>query len=217
MMIGPTNYIDMSLSGKSYEEAKKEVKRLWKEITRLKKVIEEHPDSDEMMICPMPGVKISTYRDYLEAAKEYFESQGWEYELTKDEIADKEFNDRLKDVQSIEIDYGGYFGESESRKITFNGNKINVGRDIFNQIPSAKDMNRKFFKGMTKDMLLEELADLHIGEWKKEYEDPCVLDGTQWSVIFKYADGKKRKFEGSNRYPYNFYGFLDIMQVEPRD
>ena len=98
----------------------------------------------------------------------------------------------MKNVQSIEIDYGGYFGRSESRKITFDGNKINVDRDIFNQIPSAKEMNRKFFKGMTKDMLLEELADLHIGEWKKEYENPCVLDGTQWSVIFKYTDGKKK-------------------------
>ncbi len=65
--------------------------------------------------------------------------------------------------------------------------------------------------------MLEELADLHIGEWKKEYEDPCVLDGTQWSVTFKYSGGKKKKFVGDNRYPYNFYSFLDIMQIESRD
>ena len=186
MMIAPISFVNMSLSGKSYEAAKREVRNLWREINRLKKVIEEHPDSDEMMICPMPDVQISTYRDYIEAAKEYFESQGWEYEYTKEEVADKEFNERLKDVQSIEIDYGGYFDGSGSRTIKF-----------------------------TKDLMLEELTELHIGEWKKEYEDHCVLDGTQWSVIFKYTDGKKRKFGGSSRYPYNFYAFLDVMQIDP--
>ena len=217
MMIGPANYIDMYLSGKSYEEAKKELKNLWKEINRLKKVIEEHPESEEMVICPMPAVKISTYRDYLESAREYFESQGWEYEYTKEEIADKEFNDRLKDVQSIKIEYGGYFGGCESRKIIFEDNEIITEREIFNAVPDSKELNRQFYKGMTRDILLSELAEFHIGEWKKEYEDPCVLDGTQWSVVFKYTDGKKRKFEGSNRYPYNFGGFLDVMEIEARD
>ena len=46
MMIGPTSFVNMSLSGKSYEAAKREVRNLWREINRLKKVIEEHPDSD---------------------------------------------------------------------------------------------------------------------------------------------------------------------------
>lgn len=217
MMIGPTSFVNMILSGKSYEAAKREVRNLWREINRLKKVIEEHPDSDEMMICPMPGVKISTYRDYLDAAKEYFELQGWEYELSKEEIADKEFNERLKDVQSIEIDYGGYFGRSETRTITFDGNKINTDRDILGSVQSLRELNRKFYKGITKDMLLELLAELHIGEWKKVYEDHCVEDGTQWTVTFRYTDGKKKKYAGSNRFPYNFYGFLDVMQIEPRE
>ncbi len=215
MMIGPTSFVNMSLSGKSYEVAKREVRNLWREINRLKKVIEEHPDSDEMMIYPMPGVKISTYRDYLEAAKEYFESQGWEYELTKDEIADKEFNDRLKDIQSIEISYGACLGYRDIRKITFDGNKIVFDKDLCGMFLPPDKIKGKIYVDLTKETLLEELADMHIGEWKKEYEDPCVLDGIEWHVDFKYTDGKKRIFRGCNRYPYNFYGFLDIMQIDP--
>ena len=215
MMIGPTNYINMSLSGRSYEAAKREVRTLWREIGRLKKVIEEHPDSDEMMICPMPEVKIGTYRDYLEAAREYFESQGWKYELTKDEIADKEFNDRLKAVQSIEISYGACLGYRDIRKITFDGNKIVFDKDLCGMFLPPDKIKEKLYEGMTKETLLEDLADLHIGEWKKTYDNPNVLDGIEWHVDFKYTDGKKRGFGGCNRYPYNFYGFLDIMQIAP--
>ena len=43
----------------------------------------------------------------------------------------------------------------------------------------------------------------------------CVMDGIDWSVKFIYADGKKRNFSGSNRFPYNFNKFLDLMQIEP--
>ncbi|MBO4920813.1 MAG: hypothetical protein J5372_02740 [Lachnospiraceae bacterium] len=214
MMLGPVNFINGSISGKSYEAAKKEVQSLWKEIRRLKKVMEEEPDSDEMMICPMPPVKISTYRDYLEAARDYFEARGWEYELTKEEAADKEFNDRLKDVQSIEISYGGFLCGGEDRTLTFDGQKIITDSSYVLRVPSEEEMFREFYKGMTKDELLEELKNIHMGEWKKWYEDICVMDGIRWSVVFKYLDGKKRKFSGSNRFPYNFYGFLDVMQME---
>ncbi len=66
---------------------------------------------------------------------------------------------------------------------------------------------------MEKAELLEALADLHLGEWKKEYEDPGVLDGNQWFVVINNFSGKAFKSEGSNRYPYNFYGFLDLMGI----
>ena len=217
MMIGPTSFIYMSISGKSYEAAKEEVQALWKDIRRWKKLIEEVPDAEELMICPSPSVKISTYRDYLEAARDYFESQGWEYELNREEIADKEFNDRLKDVNSISIDYGGFFGGGESRTITFDKDKIIMRRNFTGTVPSREELERKYYEEMTRDELLEELANLHIGEWKKMYDNPLVLDGISWSVTFKYNDGKKKTFCGCNRYPYNFYGFLDVMQIEPLD
>lgn len=124
MMIAPETFVEMELSGMGREEAVREVMSLWEEIRRLKKVIEEEPDSEEMMICPMPDVRISVYRDYIEAAKEYFEFKGWEYEPTEEEIADKAFQDRLQDIQSIIIEYGGYRSGTGKRTISFEGEKI---------------------------------------------------------------------------------------------
>ena len=80
MMIGPESYVDMNIKGKTREEAIKEVKQLRRGIGRLKKMLDEEPRTEEMMEHPMPDTRISVYRDYLNAAKAYFEEQGWEYE-----------------------------------------------------------------------------------------------------------------------------------------
>ena len=216
MMIAPATYVEMELAGKNREQAIKEVKSLWKEIRRLKKIIEEEPDSEEMMICPMPDVRVSVYRDYIEAAREYFKDKGWEYEPEREEIADKALNDRLQDIQSIVIEYGGYLSGTEKRTITFEGEKILAEKVYLLRVPSLEELQEDpsdEFHGMEKAEFLEELADFHLGEWKKEYEDLNVLDGTQWSVMIKFSSGKAFKSCGSNRFPYNFYGFLDLMGI----
>ena len=85
MMIAPATYVEMELAGKNRDQAIKEVKSLWKEIRRLKKIIEEEPDSEEMMICPMPDVRVSVYRDYIEAAREYF-NDTHNYNYTNEQV-----------------------------------------------------------------------------------------------------------------------------------
>lgn len=220
MMIAPATYVEMELAGKSREQAIEEVKSLWKEIRRLKKIIEEEPDSEEMMICPMPDVRVSVYRDYIEAAREYFKDKGWEYEPEREEIADKALNDRLQDIQSIVIEYGGYFGGTEKRTITFEGEKILVEKEYTLRILSPEELQQnpaEEFHDMEKAEFLEEFADLHLGEWEKEYEDLNVLDGTQWSVVIKFSSGKAFKSYGSNRFPYNFSGFLDLVRISESD
>lgn len=215
MMIGPGSYISENIEGKSKEEALKEIKELRDEIKRLKTVIEDKSDAEELMICPGPDVKISVYRDYIEAAKEYFEEQGWEYEPSKEDIKDQEFNDKLDQVESIEVEYGGFFGGGVGLTITFDGEDIRANR-IARPYSADSDMTDKDeFEGMRRKELLDELKDLHIGEWASDYDNPYVLDGTQWTVVFKYAKGRKREFRGSNKYPYNFDRFLDVMEIEP--
>lgn len=44
-----------------------------------------------------------------------------------------------------------------------------------------------------------------------------VLDGTQWSVVIKFSSGKAFKSYGSNRFPYNFSGFLDLVRISESD
>lgn len=146
--------------------------------------------------------------------------KGWEYEPEREEIADKALNDRLQDIQSIVIEYGGYFGGTEKRTITFEGEKILVEKEYMLRIPSPEELQEDSVdesRGMDKAEFLEALADFHLGEWEKEYEDLNVLDGTQWSVVIKFSSGKAFKSNGSNRFPYNFNGFLDLVGISESD
>ncbi|MBQ3718062.1 MAG: hypothetical protein II893_01505 [Methanomicrobium sp.] len=216
MMISPETYVHFSLEGKSEEEADREVKKLRREISYLKRVIEESPEVAEMMD-PSDYVKLGWNMGYLDAAKEYFESQGWEYKPSRAEIADKKFNDRLKDLESIEIEYGtGFLEEGEIRKIEFDNEKILTERFRSYMIPINNDNSQKIFDGMNKSDLLDKLAEIHIGEWKRKYY--CIaLDGYHWHVVFRYSDGKKCRFEGSNSYPYNFDAFLYAVRMKKLD
>ncbi len=220
MMIMHTSYVDNVLVGKSREQAIKEIKSLWKEIRRLKKIIEENPDSIEMKTCPNPIVKIGAYRDCIETAKEYFKSQGWDYEMCREEISGKVFNDQLHDIQSITVKYGGYLCGGEIKTITFEGEKILVDKEYMLRIPNEEEFLQDpsdYFNNMKKNELLEKISWLYLGEWEKEYDDYNVLDGIQWSVVIKFSSGEDFKSSGSNRFPYNFDNFLYLMGMSEKD
>ena len=54
------------------------------------------------------------------------------------------------------------------------------------------------------------LSEVLINEWNNKYEDPNVLDGTQWSFQFKIEE-KTRKITGSNKYPSSWKKFLSAL------
>ena len=44
-------------------------------------------------------------------------------------------------------------------------------------------------------------TQLYLHEWKKKYENPTVLDGTQWQLDINLTNGRVRHYYGSNAYP----------------
>ena len=118
-------------------------------------------------------------------------------------------------MESIEVYYGGYFQGGKWWSISFNGSRIVVD-SIFKHLPEfdGVDLELPSFDDMTRVEFLRKLWDIHMGEWKKEYINPDVLDGTQWSVEIRYNDGKECHFSGSNMYPYNFNEFLELMRKD---
>ncbi len=71
--------------------------------------------------------------------------------------------------------------------------------------------------GLTWQDIIEEMANIYMGEWKSSYVAYNVLDGTQWSVELEYDNGvRMKRLYGSNKYPYNFEKFLDVMEMEKR-
>ena len=214
MMMGPGSYIAEHIQGKTLEEANREVKRLRMEIRRLKSTLEDESQPEGVMVHPSPEVRISVYRDYIEAARAYFEEQGWEYEPSKEEIKDQEFNESLDQLERIEVRYGGYLSRIISLTINFEGDEIKADRIDMPHI-NLEDLIKIYFENVTREELLDEIRELHMGEWKRRYDNSDVLDGIQWSVRFLYDDGRECKYYGSNKYPYNFGRFLDVMEIEP--
>ena len=122
-----------------------------------------------------------------------------------------EFDERIQNITSVTLTYGGYWGGSEERKVSFDGESIVVDREFYN---GAHDMGEILFDGVNRSDFLYKLKEIHIGKWKQEYVDTDVLDGTQWDLTIEYADGSTREYYGSNDYPNNFRKLLNLMQMK---
>lgn len=117
----------------------------------------------------------------------------------------------IENVESITVEYGGFFGGTEKRVITHDGDKIVVERSFYN---GASEDGRLLYAGKTWKNLLQGLDSLPIDDWDEQYDDPDVLDGTQWSFDIKFAKGTEdAHYWGSNMYPDNFDDFLRIMEM----
>ena len=73
---------------------------------------------------------------------------------------------------------------------------------------------------LTKEDLFEGLRRLHLSQWHRRYDNPCVMDGTQWALTIAFSNGFRTiHITGSNAYPYNFQdlrNLFGILQNEER-
>ena len=59
---------------------------------------------------------------------------------------------------------------------------------------------------------MQALQDLHFGEWKSQYVNLGVLDGTQWSLELHFSNGQRTvSFSGSKSYPYILADFCSLI------
>lgn len=91
-------------------------------------------------------------------------------------------------IKSITIKYGGFHSGVEQRTVTHNGENILVDSEFYNGL---SDDGRELYKNKTWSQLLAELEMFHIDTWDKDYDDPDVMDGTQWSLVIEYTDGSE--------------------------
>ncbi len=212
MMISPEIYYELELKGKSQQEILKAIRSLKQEISNLKKELEERCLEPKLMMMPSPLTRIKCSRDYLEVAKQAYTEAGGVYEPTKAEQKDQAFNESLKYMKRFIFDYGGFFSGYEKRTYTISDEKV-----LFDLEHSLylKPTNLPVYEPFTREEFIEGIAALHIGEWKKSYVDPLVLDGTQWSIDIEYEDNRKPvHIDGSNAFPYNFDDLLEFLEIE---
>ena len=215
MMISPEGYYEIALRGKSQTEILEEINALQEEISRLKQVLEQSNEKTEVLIMPSPLTRLKCNREYLERAKRALEEAGGQYKPTEEELHDQSFNMALASMHRFVLEIGGFF--SGCTKYIYTIDEENVVVDVDHSF-YPKPSNLSAYEPFTRKEFVRGIADLHIGEWKQSYDNPCVLDGTQWSVRIEYEDGKDPvEIDGSNAYPYNFQELLEFLELDNSD
>jgi hypothetical protein len=216
MLITPAGYIAENIRGKTREAALKKIEELRGRIKQLRDAVEGEERSDEWKWRPHASVRISAYYDFIEAAKDYFKTQGWEYEDTEEDIREKEFNDMVERIRYIDFDLlnPGILLDDVRRRIDFGGEYV-VVVIYYPYYPSGGiEYGRDTLKNMTKSEILEELRDIRIGRWKPEYF--CFDESerlTDWALTITFTDGTEKKIIGDSCFPYNFRIFTDLLDI----
>ena len=218
MMISPETFYEEKLKGKTAAEMMTVIRGLKREIGRLKNIM-EHPDYQdrEVAICPSEDVQISCNRDYLERAKQALAEAGGEYTPSATEQKTMDFDANIPYISKVKFTIGGYFGGYETRTYTIKGDKVHlyVEHSLFLTPSNLADSE---IEPRDKEAFLEQLQNLHIGEWRKNYNAKrfgrMILDGTQWDLeIYFSNDRKPVKIYGSNAYPYNFDRLFELFEM----
>ena len=217
MMISPETYYEKNLKGKTAAQILVAIRGLKKEISRLKNNIEN--PSDLCMTDPSEDVRLSCTREYLERAKQALVEAGGTYVPSKAELKAEEFNANIPFISKVEFCIGGFFDGFETRTYTIEGDNIYMDDEHF-LIFKPSDLGDVEIEEMNKVSFLKGLADLRIGEWRRNYDSSrwgdTILDGTQWHLYIYYSNGRRPvKIEGSNDYPYNFDKLQRLLDIDP--
>ena len=212
MMISPETYYEMNLQGKSPKEIMEKIRSLKIQIGQLKRSIEK---TDDIVCEVFPGrlTRLKCDRDYLERAIQAYEEAGGEYVRSKAEQKDHDFNETLDSMSKLVFTIGGFFCGQETRTFTISDDQVLV--DVEKTMIS---MDKEEYGLYRKEDFISGIKALHIGEWKRTYKDPLVMDGTQWELDIYYNNGRRpTKISGSNAYPYNFDDLKEFLEVEMED
>ena len=212
MMISPERYYEMNLKGKSQEEIMKKIRSLKIKIGQLKRSIE---NADDIVCEVFPGrlTRLKCDRDYLERAIRAYEEAGGEYVRSKAEQKDHDFNEALDSMSKLVFTIGGFFCGHETRTFT-----VSDGQVLVDVEKTMISMDKEEYGPYRKEEFISGIKALHIGEWKRTYNDLLVMDGTQWELDIYYNNGRRpTKISGSNAYPYNFDDLKEFLEVEMED
>lgn len=218
MMISPEAYYEFNLKGKSAEQIMSTIRGLKQEIGHLKNTM-EHPEyGSGFAIEPSESTQLWCTRLYLERAKQALAEEGVVYKPSQAEQKAMEFESNVPFISKVVFEIGGYFGGYTTRVISLDSDEllVRLHHTLCEDPDTPKD---EFILPMDKDEFLDELSNLHVGEWRRSYHPErfgySYCDGTQWELEIQFSNGAKPfKSYGSNSYPYNFNQFQELLGID---
>ena len=207
MMISPECYYDLYLRGKTKEEIASEIKKLKRDISDLKKVLEDPLVYETAVIYPAPQTQLWYSLEYLDKAVKAYEDAGGIYVPAKGEQRAAAFNELIPQITKITYETGGFSQGLTIRTIQIHSDCVTVSADRrFSDAPGYEEQI-----SMSKEEFLNQLRKIRIGEWKHHYEQQYICDGTQWRIVIEYiGNHKPAVYEGDNAFPFSFELFRDL-------
>lgn len=218
MMMLPETFYERKLKGKTIAEIMVVIRRLKQEISRLKNIVENPNYEDMVHFHPSEKIQIFCNQFYLKQAKMALIEAGGTYTMSKAELKAQEFEDNIPYINKVVFSIGGFFNGHETKTFTVDGDKVKryVDRSL---ITKPLDFEDGEINPIDKEEFLDQIYDLHIGEWRRKYDTSRfnieVLDGTQWELQIHFSNGHKPvEIYGDNAYPYNFDRLLEVLEIE---
>ncbi|SEW38362.1 Protein of unknown function [Ruminococcaceae bacterium KH2T8] len=136
-------------------------------------------------------------KKYLERLKE-IDEEG-------DHVLSREVIPRL---EYFKFNIGGFRGGYDHWIIVYGNDGYNIYKDYMEKIGEPK---HKEIKSVNLDKWLLRLSDIKLNNWRRCYDDDHVLDGTQWTLVYKFDNLSIEKKYGNNQYPENYIEFKQLI------
>ena len=219
MMISPEGYYEYFLKGKSPAQIMRCIRSLKREMNRLRNIV-DHPDYPYRTdaIDPSESVQLIMSREYLETAKQALVEAGGTYIPTKAEQRIAAFDKSVPFISKIIYTSGGFCSGYSRKTFIFGESKLLMKTEdlLSDEEPVEVDIS------LYREEMLGELAELHLGEWRRHYNllryGMAVLDGVQWELKIHFSNGHRMvKISGNNAYPYAFRDLADVLGLSFAD
>lgn len=146
-------------------------------------------------------INIELAKGYLYKKDGFYPYRGLEKE------AIQLFNGKLDQLSLLEITLGGYFQGIQHRAFSFEGGLL-----FYSDQMEGRSWKKDF--SIKREDFFESLKNLDLGGWDPTYWNPSMVDGEEWELVLSFIDGSKKKFRGSNSYPYNFHELVQLCGLK---
>lgn len=125
-----------------------------------------------------------------------------ENEWNKKEIIDRAYGD----IKGIKASVGGYFGGYYEIDIDFASRELSWNHSLELKVSYSKTISKA-----TLEEFVEGLKIVKLLNWKNNYVDHEILDGTQWTIEIKQSS-RIREIKGDNKFPKEWDNFCNLMK-----
>ncbi|HFU4175779.1 TPA: hypothetical protein ACGO8A_002050, partial [Streptococcus suis] len=140
------------------------IRGLKQEIGRLKNIMEGPEYGIKEIVHPSEDTRLH----YLERSRQAYAEPGGTYTLSKSEEKAADFDANIESISKITFNIGGYFGGYRNYIVELTDEfkaYIKLGEEK-EPLLLCDEYNEETF---TKDAFMDELKELHIGEWRRRY------------------------------------------------